>query len=117
MIDDSNLEDMSQEELRALRAKVDRALSSFADRKRREAMAAAEEAVRAHGFSSLAEVTRQRRGSRATGTRAAQGARPAGDARYANPDDASQTWSGRGRRPQWVKNSLEAGKALEDLAI
>lgn len=114
---DFKLDGMSQEELRELRTQVDRALSSFADRKRKEAIAAAEEAVRAHGFASLAEVTRARRGAgRAAGTRG-QSSRPSGAPRYANPDDASQTWSGRGRRPQWVKDSLDAGRALEDLAL
>ncbi|WHP69590.1 H-NS histone family protein [Phaeobacter inhibens] len=38
-------------------------------------------------------------------------------AKYANPEDASQTWSGRGRKPAWVHAALEAGKSIEDLEI
>ncbi|UWQ56004.1 H-NS histone family protein [Leisingera caerulea] len=38
-------------------------------------------------------------------------------AKYANPADRSQTWSGRGRKPAWVHEALEAGKPLEDLEI
>lgn len=38
-------------------------------------------------------------------------------AKYANPTDRSQTWSGRGRKPAWVHEALEAGKSLEDLEI
>ena len=38
-------------------------------------------------------------------------------AKYRNPDNASQTWTGRGRKPEWVKVWLEAGKELEALAI
>jgi DNA-binding protein H-NS len=38
-------------------------------------------------------------------------------AKYRNPDDATQTWSGRGRQPLWVKALREAGKSLADLAV
>ncbi len=38
-------------------------------------------------------------------------------AKYANPNDPSQTWSGRGRKPGWVHKALEAGKSLEDIEI
>ena len=39
------------------------------------------------------------------------------DAKYANPEDASQTWSGRGRRPRWVTEQLDAGRSLDDFRI
>ena len=38
-------------------------------------------------------------------------------AKYANPDDPSQTWTGRGRKPAWVHAALEAGKSIDDLTI
>ena len=38
-------------------------------------------------------------------------------AKYANPDDPSQTWSGRGRKPAWIKAALETGKSIDDLTI
>lgn len=38
-------------------------------------------------------------------------------AKYANPDDKSQTWSGRGRKPTWAVTHLDAGGSLEDLAV
>lgn len=30
-------------------------------------------------------------------------------------DDAGNTWSGRGRRPEWLKAALQSGKTLDDL--
>lgn len=36
--------------------------------------------------------------------------------KYRNPDNPAQSWSGRGKRPQWVVEALAAGKSLEDLA-
>lgn len=110
-----DLEKMSLEDLRSLRGRVDRAITGFSERKRREAIAAAEEAVKAHGFSSLADVTGGRRRGTSRSGRAA--ARPAGDeVRYANPADPSQTWSGRGRRPRWIQDALASGRSLEDFA-
>lgn len=38
-------------------------------------------------------------------------------AKYANPADQSQTWTGRGRKPVWVQEALGAGKTLDDLVI
>jgi DNA-binding protein H-NS len=35
-------------------------------------------------------------------------------AKYRNPDDASQQWSGRGRQPGWVKAWIAAGKSMDD---
>ncbi|MET4676754.1 MULTISPECIES: H-NS histone family protein [unclassified Luteibacter] len=45
--------------------------------------------------------------SRRTGTSVA--------AKYRNPDDAEQTWSGRGKRPRWFNDALKAGKKESDL--
>lgn len=39
------------------------------------------------------------------------------EARYRNPADASQKWTGRGRQPKWVKDWVDAGKSLDDLRI
>ena len=36
---------------------------------------------------------------------------------YQNPDDKKETWSGRGRKPNWLLTQIEAGKTLEDFKI
>ena len=38
-------------------------------------------------------------------------------AKYRNPADHSQTWSGRGKRPRWFNAALSAGKKEKDLLI
>lgn len=40
-----------------------------------------------------------------------------GQARYHNPQDNSQTWTGRGRHPRWVADALAQGKTLDDLRM
>ena len=37
--------------------------------------------------------------------------------KFANPDEPSQVWSGRGKRPRWVTEKLASGLALADLSI
>jgi DNA-binding protein H-NS len=37
--------------------------------------------------------------------------------KYRNPDDTSQTWSGRGRQPLWIKAWVDAGKSLDELLV
>jgi DNA-binding protein H-NS len=37
--------------------------------------------------------------------------------KYRNPGDANQTWSGRGKRPNWFRAALAAGKKEKELLI
>jgi len=43
-------------------------------------------------------------------------AAPAG-AKYRNPADPSQEWSGRGRQPNWIKAWTASGKNIDDTKI
>ncbi len=38
------------------------------------------------------------------------------EVKYRHPENPEMTWSGRGKRPQWVTEALASGKKLEDLA-
>ena len=105
-----DLETMSREELMRLRANLDKAISTAGERDRRNALKAAEEAVREHGFS-LAEIAQLAAG----GARATKRPRTSGSVQYRNPDNPEQTWSGRGRRPGWLHEAEAAGRSLEDM--
>ena len=37
--------------------------------------------------------------------------------KYRNPTNPEQTWSGRGKQPNWFKDALKAGKKEKDLLI
>ena len=37
--------------------------------------------------------------------------------KYQNPEDPSQTWSGRGRNPKWVVALIQSGGNIKDCAI
>ena len=36
---------------------------------------------------------------------------------YRNPCNSAETWTGRGRKPKWLREALARGVPLEDLAI
>jgi DNA-binding protein H-NS len=37
--------------------------------------------------------------------------------KYQNPAAASETWSGRGKRPRWLVSALKSGGRIEDFEI
>jgi DNA-binding protein H-NS len=37
--------------------------------------------------------------------------------KYCNPEDQSETWTGRGNQPRWVRMQLSLGRRLEDFRI
>jgi DNA-binding protein H-NS len=37
--------------------------------------------------------------------------------KYRNPNEPSETWSGRGKRPRWLAQALLAGQKIEDFVI
>lgn len=103
---DIDLNALSLKELKELQSQVAKAINGFEDRRKKEALAELEEKARTMGFS-LAELT----GIAPTRKRS-----PA-VAKYANPTDPTDTWSGRGRKPRWFEAALRSGKKPEDLAI
>jgi DNA-binding protein H-NS len=42
---------------------------------------------------------------------------PAVKAKFRNPDQPSETWSGRGKRPRWLDAKLRSGKPIDDFRI
>lgn len=37
--------------------------------------------------------------------------------KYRNPSDSAQQWSGRGRKPAWLKAWITSGKSIEDTKV
>lgn len=42
---------------------------------------------------------------------------PKGKARYRDPANPFNSWSGRGKRPTWLKTYLEEGKTLSQFEV
>lgn len=101
-----DLNSLSLKELKDLHSQVAKAITSFEQRKKQEALAALEEKARSLGFA-LTDLL---------GTTAPK-SRKAVKPKYANPENSADTWTGRGRKPRWVEAALKAGKKIEDLLI
>jgi DNA-binding protein H-NS len=38
-------------------------------------------------------------------------------AKYRNPNEPSETWSGRGKQPRWLSAALKSGQTIEEFVI
>jgi len=106
-----NLDKMSLKELVELEARVAKAIAVMRDKERSELKRKMAELAETHGFS-VNELFGGGRGGRGAGK-----SKSLGVARYANPDNRSDTWTGRGRKPNWLLERLKKGAKLEDFAI
>ena len=102
-----NLSALSLDQLKKLQDDVAIAIFNYEKRKKAEVLAAVEKVAKANGYS-LKELF--------DGESAASKKIKVAP-KYANPNDASQTWTGRGRKPRWVEELLASGKSLNDAAI
>lgn len=101
-----DLSKMTMDDLKSLKKDVERAISDFAKRQRAEAMKEIQAVAKKHGLS-VEDIVGGKGKPRASKT----------PAKYRNPGDASQEWSGRGRQPAWYKAAIEAGKKPESMEI
>ncbi len=99
------IDTLSLDGLKQLQKDIAQAIEGYEARKRQEALAAVQAKAEEMGFS-LQELV----GSTKLGTTKSA-------PKYRNPDDATKTWTGRGRQPQWVKDHLAAGGMLNELLI
>lgn len=102
-----SVEKMSLEELKAHQKEVEAAIVSFAKKQRAEAMAEMRAVGKKYGMTP----------EELFGGKTAPATKTKGVAKYVNPDDATQTWTGRGRQPNWVKAAMASGKSLSDMEI
>jgi DNA-binding protein H-NS len=97
---------MSLRDLKELHAKTARAIASFEERRKKEAIRELDEKARELGFSleELIGVNPARKRSSAA-------------PKYANPANSAETWTGRGRKPRWFEAAIADGKTAADLEI
>ncbi len=99
------LEKMSHEELVQLQKDVKKALATYEDRRRKEALIEMQEVARKHGLELSDIVKGGKKGSAMSAPK------------YRHPENPEWTWAGRGRQPRWIKDALEQGKSLDEMRI
>ena len=100
------LERMSYKDLTELENKIRKAKAGVQDRTRNQLKEKVEAMVASAGFK-MSDLF--------GGGRGGKGRKVA--AKYANPEDASETWTGRGRKPRWLNAKLQEGAKLEKFLI
>ncbi|MBM3604684.1 MAG: H-NS histone family protein [Alphaproteobacteria bacterium] len=103
---DINYNELTLEQLKEINKKSAAAIADFENRRKKEAVQKATEIAKAAGFSSLEEMLTAQPAKR-------QQAEP----KYRHPENPELTWTGRGRKPGWIAEALEAGKSLDEFAI
>ncbi|MEP4198952.1 MAG: H-NS histone family protein [Aliishimia sp.] len=113
----NDMKNMSKKQLDKLLKEVQKALKALETKEKREAKKAAEKAVAKFGFK-LSDLT--------GGTAASAAEKPAkrktakkspSVAKYANPEDSAQTWTGKGRQPNWYRAQIENGTSPESMEV
>jgi DNA-binding protein H-NS len=99
-----NVDKLSLKELLDLEVKIENAISAAREREHGELKQDLAALAEKRGFS-LKELF----GGRGKGK--------VSIAKYVNPDDRSQTWTGRGRKPNWLIAKVKKGATLEQLEI
>ncbi|MBS0269159.1 MAG: H-NS histone family protein [Proteobacteria bacterium] len=105
-----NVDKLSLRDLVELESKVQRAIALARDRERSELKKKVADMAETHGFS-VAELFGGVRG------RGVGKSKSVGVAKYANPENKSDTWTGRGRKPNWLVERLRKGAKLADFSI
>lgn len=102
-----NVDKMSLKDLIELDLKVQKAIGVAKERERVELRSKIAALAEDSGFSV----------SELFGGRTAGKAKSAGVAKYKNPDNPSETWTGRGRKPNWLVTKLGKGAKMADFEI
>ncbi|QQA42432.1 H-NS family nucleoid-associated regulatory protein [Pelagovum pacificum] len=102
-----DLSKYSRTELLQLSRDIEKQLERLDKEERKAALEAAERAAKEYGYS-LSDLTS------ATAPKSSKKVNPP---KYRNPEDPTQTWTGKGRRPEWIKTAEEKGVELSSLEI
>lgn len=105
----NGLDKMSYAELADLRARVDAAMIA-AKAAEKDALRAQFEKMASQAGLSISEVIGgSRKGSKFKGSKVA--------IKYRNPKNPEETWTGRGRQPNWLVAALKKGQKIETFSV
>ena len=79
----------------------------------------AETAASGQQSGTPAKAATKRQGARPSelGGRRGEHSEASSTAKYRHPANPDLTWSGRGRRPAWIREAVEAGRSVSDFEI
>jgi DNA-binding protein H-NS len=115
-----NLDELSIDELEKLIKQAESALEKKRKAELKNAQAVLEKMAKELGVdpSELLKGANDKKASRKkrAGKKKAGVRKPAA-VKYRDPNNSSNTWTGRGKRPLWLQDALSKGAKLEDFAV
>ncbi|WP_243268096.1 H-NS histone family protein [Sulfitobacter sp. DSM 110093] len=107
---------MSRKELEKHLADVNKALQAARARDHRDAKKAAAKAAAEFGFS-LGDIADAEPQKPMKAKSKAKSARKPSKPAFANPEDTKQTWTGKGRQPNWFRAQVANGTEPDAMRI
>lgn len=106
-VDSIDLSNFSKDDLVALQNRTIKAIAEYDEKKRKEALEALKAVAGTHGYSLQDLMDNMSK----------KDAKKKSPPKYRHPENPELTWTGRGRRPQWLQDQMDQGRSKEDFEI
>ena len=104
-----NIDNFSLIELENLQSEIARKISERRETDRKKVLEEMKNLAASRGFNFNELIGSGKKPGASGSTK--------GIVRFRNPSDPSQTWVGRGPRPQWLRDAISNGAKQEDFAV
>ena len=106
----ANLEKYTTEELHQLKKDIDEALAKRRKEDEKRAREEMKEVAEKYGFNVSDLVA-------GASTKSQAKSRSKAPAKFVHPEDPGKRWTGKGRKPEWVKAWEAEGRSLEEARV
>lgn len=103
---DIDFESLSVDEILKIKSGAEQALIDHEKKRKQLAVDEIKQVAEKHGFS-VGDLLEGNKKSKAVKL----------DPKYRNPKNPAETWTGRGRKPKWLTEAIEAGDSLDSFEI
>ncbi|MFQ3183000.1 MAG: DNA-binding protein H-NS [Alteromonas macleodii] len=110
-----DLRSMSRKELEKLASDVEKSLDKIRKKDLKKVRLEMEKLAAAHGVT-VEDIIGNKPTTKAAPKKAVA-SKVKSPAKYADSEDKSKTWTGKGRQPEWFKSAIAAGQTPENLAV
>lgn len=111
-MDLSKVADLSEDSLKSLREIVEQQIAAREKQRIKDVQQEYKRLADSIGMTPMQVVQ-----DMMTQDKSSRSGKAVAGAKYCHPSDLTLTWSGRGKRPNWLREELSAGKELEDFLI
>lgn len=103
----ANVDKLPLRELLTLQSKLEKAIPEAKARERAEVISDMRKLAEKRGFSDLRDIFGVKMGHKGRSARY----------KYVNPENRNQTWTGMGRKPNWLNDKLAKGADIANFRV